>query len=286
MSLVRRRQTAVTPDQGTGDIDVRAVTGVVYTDGHGWGRPLCSWNRYSVGRLEDSLGIDPPPPPTYAIPDSQLTPDELAARNRERQAAAAAERRRRAETAIKWLFGEPHYLYDVRCPGFSGTFRAVPTGVTAADLVPGVEDVAHGRIELPIPNVSPPLDAAGYVNLGMWLAIEPVTVAPITAEAGPNAWITVSPRHASITFDFGNGDSVTCPGTGVPIVDLDTLEEGPCGYTYRASSPDGAPYVISVGTTWELPYASSNGSGTLEPFTRVLTLEYDVDEIQTVGTRN
>ena len=252
------------------------------------------------------MGVPPPAPPEYEIPDEELTPKELDRRNVERAASAEAERARRAQVAIKVLFGEPHYLYDVRCPGFSGVLRAVPTDVTAADLIPGVEDVAHGRIEPPIPNVSPALDVTGYVNLGMWLAIEPTTVAPISAEAGPNAWITVRPQHESITFNFGNGnsgngnsgngnsgngnsgngDSVTCPGTGTPIVDLDTLDQGPCGYTYRRSSPDDDPYVVTVGTTWTLPYTSSSGPGTLAPFTRTISIEHNVDEIQTVGTRN
>ena len=220
-----------------GDITVRAVSGVVYTEG-GDGGPRCTWDRYTVGRLEDSLGIPPPALPEYEVPDEELTPEELDRRNVERAAGTEAERVRREQVAIKMLFGEPHYLYDVRCPGFSGVLRAVPTDVTATDLIPGVEDVAHGRIEPPIPNVSPALDATGYVNLGMWLAIEPVSVAPISAEAGPSAWITVRPQHESITFDFGNGDSVTCPGTGTPITDLDTHDQGPCGYTYRTSSAD------------------------------------------------
>jgi hypothetical protein len=271
-------------DENTGDINLNAVTGVVYTDGGGG--PRCSWSRYTVGRLEDGLGNPPESPREYDTPDEKLTPEELQARNAERTAAAEAERQRRASTAVPNLGGVPHYVYDVRCPGFSASLRFVPTNLTAADLIPGVEAAAHGRIEVPVPDVSPKFEYTGYVNLGMWLAVEPVTVTPISAEAGPTAWITLTPQHTSISFDFGNGDTVTCDGTGVPIIDTDTFDEGPCGYTYRLSSPDDDPYQVTITTTWELPYTSSGGPGTLGPFSRSITVDHNVDELQTVGVSN
>ncbi|WP_231106574.1 hypothetical protein, partial [Streptobacillus moniliformis] len=46
-------------------------------------------------------------------------------------------------------------------------------------------------------------------------------------------WATVTARYESTTWEFGNGDSLTCPGLGTPIVDLETADAGPCGYTYR-----------------------------------------------------
>ena len=101
-------------------------------------------------------------------------------------------------------------------------------------------------------------------------------------------WVTVSPRHVDTTFDFGNGESHTCPGVGDPIEgahpDLDVVAQSPaCGYTYDVSSPDDEPYQLTIGMTWTLPYTSSAGTGTLAPFTRTTTLDCDVDEIQTVG---
>ena len=69
---------------------------------------------------------------------------------------------------------------------------------------------------------------------------------------------------------------------GVPITDLDTIEEGPCGYTYGES---GA-YTLSATTTWLLPYTSSGGAGSLAPMDRTSTFDYTVREIQTVGVDN
>lgn len=82
---------------------------------------------------------------------------------------------------------------------------------------------------------------------------------------------------------MGNGDVVTCDGTGVAIVDTDTLDKGPCGYTYRASSPGDDAYTMTVTATWNVSYRSSAGSGGVD---RSISVDYDVDEIQTVGVSN
>ena len=272
-------------NQDTGDVNVRAVAGVLYSEGGGSSGPRCGWRRYSVGEWADATGVPRPPGREYAVPDEELTPEDLAARDAERAADAAAEERRRAEPRVTPVNGEPHYTYAVRCPGGVGNdVRLAPVNIDADDLLPGLTSMAQSRIELPVPDTSPALADPGYVNLGMWLAVEPATFTPITAEAGPH-WVTLSAAHESIGFDFGNGDSTTCAGFGTPIVDPDTVEQGPCGYTYRRSSP-GAPYTVTVSTTWNLTYVGSSGAGALDPFTRSSSFPHDVDELQTVGVDN
>ena len=66
----------------------------------------------------------------------------------------------------------------------STQYSAAPN-TEIAESFPGLIAAARSRIELPVPNVSPQLDLGGYVNLGMWLAVETATFAPLTAEAGP-----------------------------------------------------------------------------------------------------
>jgi hypothetical protein len=144
------------------------------------------------------------------------------------------------------------------------------------------------QIELPVPNINPPLEAGGVVNLGMWLAITPqAPIEPITAEI-PGRWVTAYPAHDSVTFRLGDGsEPITCDGAGTPIPDaaLDEVDPSPtCGHVYRQSSLDDAPYEISIDTTWVIPYDSSTGPDALDPYTRTATFSYDVDEIQTVGT--
>ena len=123
------------------------------------------------------------------------------------------------------------------------------------------------------------------MNLGLWLALagqDPVTV---RAEAG-SLWAEATVTLASTTWDMGNGDVVRCDGPGVAIVDTDTLDEGPCGYTYRRSSPEDDPYTMSVTATWVVTYRSSAGSGSAGSIDRTLSVDYDVDEIQTIGVSN
>ena len=186
--------------------------------------------------------------------------------------------------------GVERSLYRVTCPDGPPTDRWVVTNVTAADLLPGLRDRASGLVPPPEPAVNPPADVGGIVNVGLWLAVEEQTMPALTAEAGP-AWITMTPRLASTRYDFGNGDTIVCEGTGVPIEDvhpdLDVVEESPwCGYTYRRSSPDDHPYQLTVTAVWELPYVSSDGPGSIPPLERSATVDYDVDEIQTVGVSN
>ena len=62
--------------------------------------------------------------------------------------------------------------------------------------------------------------------------------------------------------------------------------EGPCGYTYLTSSPEDDAYQLTVAATRTITYRSSAGNGTRNSLDRTLTVDYDVDEIQTIGISN
>jgi hypothetical protein len=133
--------------------------------------------------------------------------------------------------------------------------------------------------------MSPTPAAGGIVNLGMWLALARQDPIAVRAEAGSH-WAEVTVTLASTSWNMGNGDVVECDGPGTPITDTETVEQGPCGYTYRQSSPDESPYEMTVAATWQVTYRSSGGSGTAGAIDRTLSVTYDVDEIQTVGVSN
>ena len=122
----------------------------------------------------------------------------------------------------------------------------------------------------------------------MWLAIDdPGTTTARAALA--NIWAQVTANIADIQFDLGNGDTINCDGLGTPIPDsaLNSLDQGPCGYTYPQSSPDDDPYQLTITTNYTITYTTSTGAnGTLAPVTRSVTIDYDVDEIQTIGVSN
>ena len=176
------------------------------------------------------------------------------------------------------------------CPNGSGTnpFYWAPVAIDPIDLVPDALADARSRLPAPIPAINPDAAAGGIVNLGMWLAVDDPGITTARA-ALAGVWAEVTATATGITIDFGNGDAITCEGLGTPIPDsaLDDLDQGPCGYTYRQSSPDNDPYRLTITTTYAVSWTTSAGTnGTLTPIGRSTTIDYDVDEIQTIGISN
>ena len=158
--------------------------------------------------------------------------------------------------------------------------------------VPDLRDDAFQRLEkqLPLPgiNVSPDPAAGAFVNFGLWLAVDDPGSVSATAEAGP-VWVTITAVYVGTTWEMGNGDAVECDGLGTPILDLDTDEQGPCGYTYEQSSAPkytggGLAYAASATGTWSITWVDYTGAtGTLASLERTTQFDYQVREIQTVG---
>ena len=232
-------------NSSSGTVYVGASTDPVV---HAGGRNACRWTWYTRGQI---IGLAPNQGPGLSAEEA-------------------------AEKMVVDIRGIEYRVYGVVCPDGSSIRFVNPN--RPPNFEAAIADHAEDLIELPVPNVNPPVDGSGYVNLGMWLAVEEASYAPITASAGP-FWMTVTPTPASTTFEFGNGDSETCEVFGVPIADLDTVAEGPCGYTYG----EAGTYPITATTTWLLPYTSSGGAGALAPMDRTTTFDYTVREIQTVG---
>ena len=181
--------------------------------------------------------------------------------------------------------GRVEQVFNRECPDGVSGFTWVDTSITIDDVIDDAVDRARRAVPAPTLDLNPPPDAGGIVNLGLWLALagqDPVTV---RAEAG-SLWAEATVTLASTSWDMGNGDIVTCDGPGTPIADTDTLDEGPCGYTYRQASPDDEPFVMTVTATWAVTYRSSGGSGSVGSVDRTASADYDVDEIQTIGVSN
>ncbi len=131
-------------------------------------------------------------------------------------------------------------------------------------LLPTLYDRAVGTIYDPVPDMSPINDM--YINLGLWMAVEPPDPHPLIVRAEiPGAWAQVTATATSTTFDMGNGDTVVCNahhggifGTPIPESKMDTIEEGPCGYTYRTVD-DLGDKTITITTTWKIEEETSVG---------------------------
>lgn len=184
----------------------------------------------------------------------------------------------------EWPDGTVEKGWLVACDNGTVGFRWIDASVSTEEVIAAAAQQVRARIPAPALDMNPAPEDGGYVNLGLWLAIEPTEDISVTARAG-YAWATVTAHLASTDWTFGNGESRQCDDTGTPITDLDTVDEGPCGYTYRQSSADDAPYELGVTANWTVSYTSNAGTGTLAPITPNTTVTYDVDEIQTVGER-
>ena len=182
--------------------------------------------------------------------------------------------------------GRTEMVFNRMCPdGAASGFTWVDTTVTVQDAIDDAVDRARQAVPSPTLDINPPPEVGGIVNLGLWLALtgqDPVTV---RAEAGPH-WAEATVTLASTSWNMGNLIDAVSEDTLMAIADPDDPGEGPCGYTYRASSPDDHPFALSVTATWDVTYRSSGPSGAAGSIDRTLTVDYDVDEIQTIGISN
>ena len=153
-----------------------------------------------------------------------------------------------------------------------------------AILLPAATKQATKPISPPAPTLSP-TDRAP-VNLGMWLAVEPAGPISVRVDLGP-LWAETTAAMVTTSFDLGAGDPpVICLGHGTPIPDdkKDSIEQGPCGYTYAADTDDET-IGITITSTWTVTWELSDGTTGQEPDIVVTSvLPYEVYEIQTIGT--
>jgi hypothetical protein len=244
-------------DTNGGSVNLYA-NAVVSSGGGGGSGPVCVWKALTRGDVGSIGGGSNGP---------GLTAEE------------------QSQPATTIVGGVTFYTYAVTCPGQGTQLRLVNPNTTAADLFELIRREASARIPAPVHDMNPAPAVGGIVNLGLWLAVEQQSIAPIHAEAGA-AWITANPTLTDVSFDMGTGDDpVRCGGVGVPYPEgSNDPDEGPCGYTYRQKLPDDAAYTITITSEWTIPYTSSSGPGTLTAITTSTTYQYDVDEIQTVGS--
>lgn len=172
------------------------------------------------------------------------------------------------------------------CPGERpvGQWVMSPEGVDIRILIDAAWAAARGSTPAPVVEISPSPDVGGIVNVGMWLAVGEPGQVNVIAELGP-VWVSLTASYVGTMFEMGNGDVVRCAGIGTPFPgQVDSFEEGPCGYTYAASTSVDAPYLITVTGHWEVQLLASDGRD--EPFGDIdiaSTVSYDVDEVVTVG---
>jgi hypothetical protein len=158
--------------------------------------------------------------------------------------------------------------------------------IDPVDLIGPAANRVRQQLPAPNPTVNPTPDVGGIVNLGLWHSI--TDPGSTTARATlANAWAEVTGTFSHLTIDPGDDTTpFSCEGLGVPYPEgSDTADQGPCGNTYAQATPSDAPYAITYITTFTLTWRTSDGrSGTLDPYPTQVSIPYDVDEVQTIGS--
>ena len=173
-----------------------------------------------------------------------------------------------------------------KCPGTPLESVWTTPAVDPITLVPGASARARAQLPLPAPDMSPAAGVGSVVNLGLWLAIDDPGTTVARATLG-TSWAEVEGKFDHVTIDPGDGsDPIECEGFGTPYpVGSEDPGEGPCGYTYLQRTSDDDPNQMTYTITYRLKWSTSDGrAGSLGTYERAITFDYDIDEIQIVGT--
>ena len=153
-----------------------------------------------------------------------------------------------------------------------------------ADLIAGPRAQVQRQLPAPVPRIDP--SGGATVNLGMWLAVEPVN--PISASAtllGHRATVTAS--HTATVFDMGDGSVIRCRGAGSPLGSGDPLRfsaaAGPCGHVYQRPTPPGRPHRMLITMEWSVSYVTTSQRGSLSTLTTTAEVTMPVAEVQSIG---
>ncbi len=105
----------------------------------------------------------------------------------------------------------------------------------------------------------------GYVGWNVWMwaqSPDESTWGPITRSASEAGYtVTATARVATVVWDMGNGDSVTCDAGSPWLQSTSRNEPSPdCGYMYEHEGE----YTITATSSWTVEWAGIGSSGTIE----------------------
>jgi hypothetical protein len=146
--------------------------------------------------------------------------------------------------------------------------------------------LAVARLKLPMvrPGIGPDpsinrwkMAAVGY-PLWLW-ADGPAHLGPVGQSVG-NLRVGLDARLTSVTYEMGDGRTVTCSGPGRPwtrAVPADA--ESSCGYRYAAPSLPKGDYTVRAVSHWDIAWTVQGQSGVIE-MDQVGTRHLPVGELQ------
>lgn len=187
---------------------------------------------------------------------------------------------------IHW--GDYGYMWLAEAPGEEPPVVVDPEGV-AQQLLEGMtfEPLELGLAPRPLEEAT---ESIGLVGAPVWMWV---------TNAGPTTWgpieksvtvggitVNVTAKAESVTWDMGDGATVTCETPGDACrTSLGVRPSPSCGHTYLQTSADqpGTAYAVTATANWTATWTASTGvGGTLEPPRPATTRHVRIGERQVI----
>ena len=104
----------------------------------------------------------------------------------------------------------------------------------------------------------------GVIGLPSWMWVagpSSTTIGPITRSASTRGYtVTATAKVAKIVWNMGDGQTVTCHGSGTPYADSYGKQSSPtCGHTYTRQGR----YTVSATSYWTVTWAGIGQTGSI-----------------------
>ncbi len=171
----------------------------------------------------------------------------------------------------------------------------LPSGVRGTGpVLPAPAILAQQAVQqLPFPGLtidaSPSTASDQLVGLPTWLWLDPIKWHPITATAAvPGESITATATPMAVTWDLGDGNSMTCQGPGTPYLAAKSPDEPSptCGYTCSTSSADQpySAFIVTATVLWSVAWVGGGQTGTVPAMSSTTTTKLRVADVESLNT--
>jgi hypothetical protein len=137
--------------------------------------------------------------------------------------------------------------------------------------------------------MSPRVDGPQWVNFPMFLWTDVDAWHSLSANASvPGLQVSATATPVNVTWDMGDGDTVSCAGRGTPFTDSTpaAASSPTCGYLYKRASdaePSGK-FTVRATESWRVTWTGGGQSGTLPDLTATSSIAVRVAESQALVT--
>ncbi len=165
-------------------------------------------------------------------------------------------------------------VYWKYCPDVAPVQVVLGAGIGALPppmdpAVLAAQIIARMAFTAPVIRTAPPQGAdSGVVGLPIWMWTDPSppTTGPLSdSDAQGGVSVSVTGVVTQITWDMGDGNSVTC-GLGTPYPAGSDSPSPDCGYVYEKASTNhvagGGPWPITAASTWTITWSGGGEAGT------------------------